>query len=124
MQMEFPISVPPVDMERLNYISEGDLDNVREIVDIYIRQTEEHLAQIKLAIQDQSATGVQALAHSSVGASSTCGMVAVIAPLRELERMGCERQLVGAMEHWAEAGAAFEQIKQFLAAQPGAIIPG
>ncbi len=115
-----PTTTPPVDMERLNYLTGGDLNNFREIVDIYYKQTEKQLGQLNVAIQNQSANDVRALAHSCVGASSTCGMVAVITSLRELEKMGYEKQLVGASEKLAAARASFEQIKQFLATQPAA----
>lgn len=118
------MSDPPVDMERLNYVTEGELDSLREIVDIYIKQTEMQLGQIEVAILSQSAKEVQELAHSCGGASSTCGMVAVVAPLLELEKMGCQNQLTGATEQLAAARASFERIKQFLAALPEAITPG
>ena len=110
-------------MERLNYLTGGELNNFREIVDIYVKQTEKQLGQIQLAIQNQSANDVRALAHSCVGASSTCGMVAVITSLRELEKMGHEKQLTGAPESLAVARASFEAIKQFLAALPALTNP-
>ena len=108
-------------MERLRYITDGDLDNFREIVEIYIRQTEEQLSEIHLAIKNESANDVQALTHSCIGSSSTCGMVAVIVPLRELEKMGREKQLAGAPEQWTSARMAFERIKAFLVAQAEAM---
>jgi len=121
MQERFPTGDPPVDMERLRYVADGDPGDLREIVDIYIRQTEEQLNQLDLAVQNLSAKDVQALAHSCVGASSTCGMAAIIAPLRELETMAREKRLSGAPEQLASARSSFEQIKQFLTTQPEAI---
>ena len=118
-----PMNGSPVDMERLNYITEGQRDNLREIVDLYLGQTEMQLGQIEAAIQSQSASELKALAHSCGGASSTCGMLALLAPLCELERMGGEEQLAGATEQLAIARASFEQIKRFLAALPEEIIP-
>ena len=111
----------PVDMERLLYITDADPGNLWEIVELYIRQTEEQLSEIFRAIENQSAEDVHAISHSCIGSSSTCGMVAVIAPLRELETMGMEKQLAGAREKWEAARLAFEQIKFFLTAHTEAV---
>ena len=119
--IQLPSGDPPVDMNRLLYITDGDPDTIREIVDIYIRQTEEQLSEIFRAIENQSAQEVHALTHSCIGSSSTCGMVAVIIPLRELEKMGCEGHLTGAQAKWDAARLAFEEIKFFLTAHTEAV---
>ena len=83
----------PVDMARLLDFTDGDPDNLRELVTLYLDQTREQMGQIEAAIQAGAAQEVRRLAHSCAGASATCGMRRLVPLLRELERQGFEEQL-------------------------------
>ncbi len=108
----------PVDMERLNYFTGGDEQAIRELVDFYLCQTEKQYDDLGRALATQAAAEVRRIAHSCVGASATCGMTAVIGPLRELERLGHEGQLAGAPGCYARFRAELDRIKQFFADRP------
>ena len=81
---------PPVDMERLLDFANGDNENLRELVELYLQQTAKQVTQLTAAIGGRRADEVKRLAHSCAGASSTCGMVNISPMLRELERQGHE----------------------------------
>ena len=104
---------PPVDMERLMYFTDGNVNNLRDIVDIYVQQTEKQFLQLTDAIARRAAAEVRSVAHSCVGASATCGMVAVVAPMRRLEQLGYEGKLDEASEALPVARAAFERVRGF-----------
>ncbi|NJN05665.1 MAG: Hpt domain-containing protein [Rhodobacteraceae bacterium] len=106
-------SAEPVDMDRLMYFTDGNIANLRDIVDIYLQQTEKQFQQLTQAINRQAAGEIRALAHSCVGASATCGMVAVVGPMRELERLGHEGNVQQAPAALATSRAAFDQIRSF-----------
>jgi CheY-like chemotaxis protein/HPt (histidine-containing phosphotransfer) domain-containing protein len=106
--------LPPVEMERLLDFSDGSVENLRELVTLYIKQTTEQLEQLTAAAQSGSTAEVRRLAHSCAGASSTCGMVRIVPLLRELERQGEEKQLVNAVNLCRQATREFECICEFL----------
>ncbi len=107
--------VPPIDLERLNEFSEGDPQNLRELVDLYIKQTTGQVEELATAVRDNRATDVRRVAHSCAGASATCGMRRIVPHLRELERQGDEGKLENANELCEQVKMEFEAIKAALA---------
>jgi HPt (histidine-containing phosphotransfer) domain-containing protein len=72
------------------------------------------LDRLVTAVASGDAAEVEMIAHNCVGVSATCGMSAVIAPLRELERMGREKQLAGAWRIGAQVEGEYERVRLFL----------
>ena len=106
----------PVDMGRLLDFTDGDQDNLRELVVLYLDQTAQQLEQLEAAVQAGAVQEVRRLAHSCAGASATCGMRRLVPLLRELERQGFEGQLTNASQLSDQIGEEFERIRQFLEA--------
>ncbi len=104
----------PVDMERLLDFANGDPANLRELVDLYLQQTAKQLLELNSALAAGDSDVVKRLAHSCSGASSTCGMVGMVPPLRELERQGNEGLQLNAGQLASDAGAEFQRIQSFL----------
>jgi PAS domain S-box-containing protein len=102
---------PPVDISRLH---DAMGDELTEILDIYLQQTSTNLAKLMTAIADGNAAEVNWLAHNCAGTSANCGMVAVVHPLRELERMGKDGSLVGAEILGQQVLSEFQRLKVFL----------
>jgi len=92
----------------------GELDTLKEIVDLYLTQTGEQVAELERAIQIGDPEEVKRLAHKTAGASATCGMLAIVPALRELERMGYEGHLDNAQALGAQARKELERISHFL----------
>jgi CheY-like chemotaxis protein/HPt (histidine-containing phosphotransfer) domain-containing protein len=113
-----PAETPPVDMDRLNDMTDGNADNFRELVELYFKQTTQQLDQIEAAVSANDADKVRHVAHSCAGASATLGMVRIVPMLRELERQGTEGRLTNAAEIYENARREFKLIQNFLAAQP------
>jgi CheY-like chemotaxis protein len=106
---------PAVDMERLNEFTEGNPENLTELVTLYVKQTTQQLEQLEAAVKAGDAPAVKRLAHSCAGASATCGMQRIVVPLRELERQGAENKLTTATELSAQVTQEFELIRTTLA---------
>jgi CheY-like chemotaxis protein len=119
----FESKQPPVEMERLMDFSDGSVENLRELVTLYLKQTSEQLEQLMAAAKANSAPEVRRLAHSCAGASSTCGMVRIVPLLRELERQGDEKKLVNAVELCRECNQEFDRIREFLDAHLARLSP-
>jgi HPt (histidine-containing phosphotransfer) domain-containing protein len=103
-------------MGRLLDFTDGDQDNLRELVTLYLDQTSQQVEQLEAAIQAGAVQEVRRVAHSCAGASATCGMRRLVPILRELERQGFEGKLTNASQLSYEVGQEFARIRQFLEA--------
>jgi CheY-like chemotaxis protein/HPt (histidine-containing phosphotransfer) domain-containing protein len=104
----------PVDVSRLLDFTDGNPENLRELITLYITQTAEQLEQLDTAVAGGAAKEIRRLAHSCAGASATCGMRRIVPLLRELERQGTEEKLVDADHLFQQVEGEFHQIKDFL----------
>jgi CheY-like chemotaxis protein len=102
---------PPVDISRLH---DAMGDELTEILDIYLEQTSENLEKLMTAITDGDAAEVNLLAHNCAGTSANCGIVAVLRPLRELERMSLAGSLAEADSLGQQVMSEFQRVKVFL----------
>ncbi len=114
---------PLVDMERLLDFANGDPNNLRELMELYLQQTSKQIAQLNAAVEAQNADAVKHLAHSCAGASSTCGMSGMVPPLRELERQGRDGLESNAHELALSVTHEFTQIQNFLTDQIKSLPP-
>jgi signal transduction histidine kinase/HPt (histidine-containing phosphotransfer) domain-containing protein len=108
----------PVDMSRINELTDGNMDSLRELVDIFFKQTQGQFVQLRTAIKDGHADQVRRVAHSCAGASATLGMVRLVPLVRQLEKLGASGTLTGAGDICENAAREFEFIRQFLKANP------
>jgi PAS domain S-box-containing protein len=104
----------PVDLERMHEALGDDPEEIREVLNLYCADMTESLIRLDAAIAAGNALEINRIAHGCAGTSSTCGMVAVVEALRELERIGRENQLDGAEALAAKVRAEFERISLFL----------
>ena len=109
-----PNEESPVDMDRLLDFTDGNPENLRELVTLYLEQTAGQLDHLGAAIQAGESQEVRHLAHSCAGASATCGMRRLAPLLRELERQGIEEKLTNAAQLGKEIRREFETIRNFL----------
>ena len=93
----------------------NNLENLRELVELYLQQTAKQVSQLTAAIAGHKAEEVKRIAHSCAGASSTCGMATISPLLRELERQGHEGLQPSAVQIAREVEREFQRIESFLA---------
>jgi CheY-like chemotaxis protein len=108
----------PVDLARMNDLTDGNLDSLRELVEMYFTQTDKQLVQMREAIRDGKADAVRRVAHSCAGASATLGMTHLVPHLRELEKLGASGTLTGAEPICENVAGEYERIREFLKARP------
>jgi signal transduction histidine kinase/two-component SAPR family response regulator/HPt (histidine-containing phosphotransfer) domain-containing protein len=119
-KIETSAAEPPVEMERLNDLTDGNADSFRELVEMYHKQTTQQLAQLEAAVLANKTDDVRRVAHSCAGASATLGMMRFAGMMRALEKEGASGKLTDATRICEDAAREFKAIKDFLAAQPGA----
>jgi len=113
-----PEDEPPVDMDRINDLTDGNKDNLRELVEMFLKQTHKQFGQIETAIREGNADTVRRVAHSCAGASATLGMIRLVPKLRALEKLGGAGTLTDAGQICEDAVGEFGRIREFLKAQP------
>jgi CheY-like chemotaxis protein len=104
----------PIDMQRLRDVSGDTPEHLREIVGLYLSEASALIPQLQAAVQAGQAEKIERLAHRLVGASANCGIISIVAPLRELERMGRSHRLDGAERLSTAVTDQFELVEQFL----------
>jgi len=114
-QASDPQTPPPVDLNRLYLALGDDPEEFQEILDLFLDHMPVSLEKLRLAVEAGDASEVHLIAHNGGGTSANCGMTAMVTPLRELERMGREKQLSGAAALSAQVCLEFERVKLFLA---------
>jgi HPt (histidine-containing phosphotransfer) domain-containing protein len=113
-QLREPENSSPVDMEIFLEIA-GNKERMPEMARRYSEQARDHLVKLQKAIVAGVAVDVKSLAHKIAGSSAMCGMNAMADLLREIERMGHERQWADAERVFARVEREFERIKAFFA---------
>jgi len=103
----------PVDIKQLIEASAGP-ERMQELIDLYLKESHNLIEDLGAAIRSGVAKEIERLAHKFVGSSATCGMTAILPPLRELESMGRSSCLTGAEQMYADARRQLNRIKEFL----------
>ena len=114
-----PAENVPVDMACISDLTDGNMDSLRELVEMFMKQTHQQFAQMAEAIQAQNADSVRRLAHSCAGASATLGMTQLVPKLRQLEQLGATGAVAAAGPIYQAAQQEFVRIQEFLTTQPG-----
>jgi CheY-like chemotaxis protein len=117
------VEEPPVEMDILNDLTDGDADSLRELVDLFFKQTSQQLEQLEAAVRANKAEDVRRVAHSCAGASATLGMTRFVPLLRKLERQGASGMLTSATQVYEDTAREFKLIQNFLTAQLNSAAP-
>jgi HPt (histidine-containing phosphotransfer) domain-containing protein len=91
---------------------------MRELVELYLKQTTQQITQLEAAVRANNADEVRRVAHSCAGASATLGMTRLVPMLRDLEKQGASGTLTTAAQVCENATREFKLIQNFLAALP------
>jgi PAS domain S-box-containing protein len=104
---------PPVDLDRLREISDGDMEATAELVADYLAQADELLGKIDEAIMASRPDEVGRLTHTLSGMSSNCGMTALSSGLARLHEAALANDLQGAPAVHQALTLSLERIRQF-----------
>jgi PAS domain S-box-containing protein len=104
-----------LDVELLEEMSKTGPDGLSELVDLYLTQAKEIMADLRTAIAAGAAEDVKQLAHKFAGSSAVCGVKAIVPPLRALEQQGKEGRLSEADQLLAQASLRLELSEKALA---------
>jgi HPt (histidine-containing phosphotransfer) domain-containing protein len=104
-----------LDVELLKESAEMGSDSMQELIEMYLTQAKEIMADMRTAIAAGAAEDVKQLAHKLAGSSAVCGVKAIVLPLRALEQQGKEGRLSEADQLLAQANLRLELSEKALA---------
>lgn len=107
-------SETPVNLQQLRDSAVGDEGLMRELIEIYISETEKTLVELKQSVAEKDFSGIYKNAHKIIGGSLTCGMQKIIPYLRRLEEIGRAENFADAEEVYKSAENAYAEMKSFL----------
>ena len=104
-----------MDLERLKEVSEDDPERMRDFAELFLREADELMRRLEEGIKANSATEVNRLAHKLAGAAATCGMAAMVGPVRALERQSKQARWAETGQLWSQASRQLESTRRWLA---------
>jgi len=87
---------------------------LRELVEMYLKQTNQQFEQMQTAIGNQDGDALRRLAHSCAGSSATLGMTRLVPRLRELEKLGADGTLADAPKTLTDAIYEYQRVQEFI----------
>jgi CheY-like chemotaxis protein len=107
-------SAAPVDVARLHDVMGDTEEEYSIILDEYLRQMTDSLQRLDVAVGAHDYQALESIAHNCAGTSATCGMTAVVAPLRELESAGRAACFDNVAPFLSQTKDGFQRICAFL----------
>lgn len=111
-----------IDWERLMEMADNDRDMLRELVELYLSETQQQFDQLGQAVFSHSAIDVKRLAHKCAGGSATIGVIRLVPLLRELELRGEQDHLDGTVPIFEQARREFVTLRDLLELHPDGIV--
>lgn len=104
----------PVDLDRLNDITNGDAAIIQELADDYFLQATEIAREIDRAIPSRSIDQIQRLTHKLRGSSATLGVTAIRAPIGKIEQSIRESDFDSANQALRDVFQTLEEARIFI----------
>lgn len=104
----------PLDLARLKELSRGDAEFQNELLEIFMEDALEHLAEVKQAFQTKDYVTLARRAHQLKGASATVAVQQLPDLAAQLERQAIKHQLTDASELIAQLEQILERIQSFI----------
>jgi HPt (histidine-containing phosphotransfer) domain-containing protein len=109
------LRIDPKKIEELKeLVDKDDPDFLIELIEDYMDNSEENLKAIRYAIQAKDTVTVVRTAHTLKGASSNIGAVNMTELSKQLEHLGSEETLEGAVELIDRLDVEFVEVKSEL----------
>ncbi len=113
---DVPSEEEPVDLRRLRATVGDDPEDLRVMINLYLAEVERTMGGLGAAVRYGSAEEVERLAHRLGGASATCGMTGLVAPLLEMETSNRAGRRPNNQQLLNEARRQRDRISAYLAA--------
>ena len=115
-----PAPVPalpvPVNVQRLNDITDGDLAFEQELIESFLTDTERHVTDLESAVREEDDEALMLQAHAIKGASANAGAGRLEEIAVRLEGICIEEESEKAHKLLEDLRSEFQRVRQFLQA--------
>jgi two-component system, sensor histidine kinase and response regulator len=87
------MSDSPIDLERIQDATGGDMEFMKELVDIFIEDAQLRIREIRQALDASNFDDLGKTAHKLKGSSANLGAVGVSSMAKTLEELGKQQEL-------------------------------
>ena len=109
-----PAQDSPIDRGRLEQLSAGDPEQLRAVIDRYIREAEQMMSGLGSAVLESSAPEIDEWAHKLAEASDAAGATAMVPPLRQMEELARSGDLSTSQEVFSQISYELGRTESFL----------
>lgn len=106
--------VPPIDMEQLNQISEGDIEFEVEVLQVYTEDVTQRIEIIREALAVSNSSQIMKESHHIKGSSSNVGALQMRSLAIQLESLNLQQEQEKALEILEAMIAAMQLIELFI----------
>jgi CheY-like chemotaxis protein/HPt (histidine-containing phosphotransfer) domain-containing protein len=107
----------PVDMNRLQRITRGNSDRIKELVNMYLGQTSGLIKQINEAMPRSACKEVEQYAHKICGSSANCGVQDMVQLFRNVEHLSRDGKIEEIPAPLEVAISEYQRVKEYLESQ-------
>ena len=109
---------PVFDRDHALEITDGDVEFLKELIEIFNSEYPQRLAKISQATENKDFKAINETAHSLKGSSANLGLTRVYELSFEIEKMGKEEKIEGIEEVYNKLEEELERFKEFVS-MPG-----
>lgn len=109
---------PVFDMDHAREITDGDMEFLKELIEIFRDDCPERLGVISSAIKEKDFKALDEAAHALKGSAGNLGLTRVYELALKLEKMGKGEDISGADETFKELEEELERFREFVS-RPG-----
>ena len=109
---------PMFDMDHAREITDGDIEFLKELIEIFKTDCPEKLAGISRAIKEKDFKALDETAHSLKGSSGNLGLTRIYELSWELEKMGKAKNMEETNKPFKQLEEELERFKNFVS-KPG-----
>jgi len=104
----------PVNVQRLNDITDGDLSFEQELIESFLADTERHLTDLESAVREEDGEALKLQAHAIKGTSANAGARRLEEIAARIEEIRVEKESERARELLEDLRAEFERVREYL----------
>lgn len=112
--LDLAAETPPVDIKRLNELSDGDAGKLRNLVQRYQREADDMMSRLGMAVLESSAPEIQQWAYKLGETSASCGVTSLLPILRKLEEVCRDGDLATSQDLFSQVSYEMARTERFL----------
>jgi HPt (histidine-containing phosphotransfer) domain-containing protein len=115
-EIDPPGQTKAVQIQRIQAIADGDLAFERELIEVFLSNTEEHLEALEAALVAGNGEEVERQAHTIKGSSANAGAKGLQEIADRIERIGSGESPAQVLERLSEITSEFKRVRTFFKA--------